>query len=144
VDDLPDALDRAVAGTDLGVSRAPMWWRLVGGLQWLVTFASIAGLLWLLGGYGLRALGLPPPDYPRIGDAPLPFVLLFGGLLAGAVLAGLIGPVAAGVARRAGRRAEARLRAAVAEVAQEYVVTPSLRVLTGYGEARAALVEARR
>ena len=34
--DLPDALDRAVASTDLGTDRTPLWWRAVGLLQWLL------------------------------------------------------------------------------------------------------------
>jgi GTP-binding protein EngB required for normal cell division len=143
LDDMPDALDRAVATTDLGLTRTPWWWRLVGGIQWLVTIASIVGLGWLLVGYAIRATGLPPIEYPRVGAAPLPTVLLVGGLLVGVILAGLAGPLAAAAARRARARAESRLRAAVTEIADEFVVMPSTAVVHGYGEARAALVEAR-
>jgi GTP-binding protein EngB required for normal cell division len=137
--DLPDALDRAVAGTDLGMDRRPAWWRVIGGLQWLVTLAAVAGLGWLALGYGLRALGLPALEYPRVGEAPLPTVLLLGGLLAGLLVAALTRPVIRWAARRARHRAEKRLTTAVTGVGEEYVVTPVRAVLARYAEAREAL-----
>ncbi|MFF5172479.1 GTPase [Micromonospora sp. NPDC000089] len=142
--DLPDALDRAVAGTDLGMDRRPVWWRLVGGLQWLVTLAAVAGLGWLALGYALRVLGLPTLEYPRVGEAPLPTLLLLGGLLAGLLIAALTRPVVRWAARRARLRAERRLAAAVAEVGGDHVVTPVRAVLDRYGQARDALRDARR
>lgn len=140
--DLPDALDRAVASTDLGMRRRPIWWRLVGGLQWLLTLAAIVGLGWLVGGYVLRALGLPDPDYPLVGEVPLPTMLLFGGLLAGMLLAGLVKPLIGWAARRARRRAERRLRAAVEDVGRANVVAPVDEVLHSYVRARKALAAA--
>ncbi|WP_320067249.1 GTPase [Micromonospora sp. RTGN7] len=140
--DLPDALDRAVAGTDLGMDRRPLWWRFVGGVQWLVTIAAVAGLGWLALGYALRALGLPALEYPRVGEAPLPTVLLLGGLLAGLLLAALSRPVVRWSARRACRRAERRLTAGVDAVGREYVLTPVRAVLDRYGLARQALRDA--
>ncbi|MCI4063552.1 50S ribosome-binding GTPase [Micromonospora sp. R77] len=142
--DLPDALDRAVAGTDLGMDRRPAWWRLIGVLQWLVTLAAVAGLGWLALGYGLRALGLPAPDYPRLGEVPWPTVLLLGGLLAGLLVAALTRPVVRWAARRARRRAEKRLTIAVGNVGDEYVLVPVRAVLTRYGQARDALRDATR
>ncbi|MFI1196088.1 GTPase [Micromonospora sp. NPDC020750] len=142
--DLPDALDRAVAGTDLGMDRRPVWWRFVGAVQWLVTVAAVAGLGWLALGYALRALGLPALEYPRVGEAPLPTVLLLGGLLAGLLLAALTRPVVRWSARRARHRAEKRLTAAVDAVGREYVVTPVRAVLDRYGQARQALRDAER
>jgi len=144
LNDLPDALDRAVATTDLGLKRTPWWWRVFAGAQWLATVAVTFGLCWLLVGYAARIIGLPAIEYPRLGVAPLPTVLLVGGLLAGALLAGLAGPIAAAAARRARARAETRLRTGVAEVAEEYVVLPVGAVVEGYREARAAIGEARR
>ena len=99
--DLPDALDRAIAGTDLGLDRRPLWWRVVGGVQWLVTLAAVVGLGWLVLGYALRALGLPALDNPMVGQVPLPTVLLLGGLLAGLLVAALTRPVVRWAARRA-------------------------------------------
>ena len=55
--DLNDALDKAVTGTDLGVARTPLWWRLVRVLQWLLLLTALGGGLWLgaPGGDGLPA-----------------------------------------------------------------------------------------
>lgn len=142
--DLPDALDRAVAGTDLGMDRRPAWWRVVGGLQWLVTLAALVGLGWLALGYALRALGLPALDYPRVGESPLPTVLLLGGLLAGLLVAALTRPVVRWAARRARHRAEQRLTSSVGTVGEEYVLVPVRAVLTRYAQAREALRDAAR
>lgn len=141
--DLPDALDRAVASTDLGLHRRPLWWRLVGALQWLVTLAALAGLGWLAAGYAIRALGLPSLEYPMVGVVPLPTLMLIGGLLLGMLIALLAKPVIRFGARRARRRAEKRLRAAVAVVARDYVIGPVREVLRRYDEAREALAAAR-
>jgi GTP-binding protein EngB required for normal cell division len=141
--DLPDALDRAVAKTDLGMSRKPLWWRAVGLLQWLLTLTAVAGLGWLIAGYAVRALGLPALIYPKVGDVPWPTLLLVGGLLLGLVLWLLLKPVVNLGARRARRRAEQRLRVAVTEVAREYVVAPVREVLNSYAQAREALTAVR-
>jgi hypothetical protein len=144
LDDVPDALDRAVAGTDLGLHRAPLWWRFAGALQWLATLAAIAGIGWLLTGYAVRAVGLPPLEFPKVGQAPWPTLLLLGGLLVGVLLALLVRPLVAWGARRAARRAETRLKAAVTEVAREYVVAPVREVLHAYADARELLTAAGR
>ncbi|MFI2662182.1 GTPase [Micromonospora carbonacea] len=140
--DLPDALDRAVAQTDLGLDRRPAWWRIVGGVQWLVTLAAVAGLGWLALGYALRALGLPALDNPRVGEVPLPTVLLLGGLLAGLLVAASTRPVVRWAARRARGRAEKRLALAVGAVGQEHVVEPVRAVLARHGQAWQALRDA--
>ncbi|MFG1867783.1 GTPase [Micromonospora arborensis] len=142
--DLPDALDRTIAGTDLGLGRRPLWWRIVGGVQWLVTLAAVVGLGWLVLGYALRALGLPALDNPKVGQVPLPTLLLLGGLLAGLLLAALTRPVVRWAARRARARAEQRLTAKVALVGDEYVLTPVRVVLGSYAQARDALRDAAR
>ncbi|MER7460356.1 GTPase [Micromonospora sp. NPDC126480] len=140
--DLPDALDGAIARTDLGMTHRPLWWRLVGGLQWLVTAAAVVGLGWLVLGYALRALGLPELDDPNVGEVPLPTLLLLGGLLAGLLVAALTRPALRLAARRARRRAEQRLTAAVADVGAAYVLAPVRDVLSSYAEARSALRDA--
>ncbi|MEU7802834.1 GTPase [Micromonospora arborensis] len=142
--DLPDALDRTIAGTDLGLGRRPLWWRIVGGVQWLVTLAAVVGLGWLVLGYALRALGLPALDNPMVGQVPLPTLLLLGGLLAGLLVAALTRPVVRWAARRARARAEQRLTAKVARVGDEYVLTPVRVVLGSYAQARDALRDAAR
>ncbi|MGW5671172.1 GTPase [Micromonospora sp. NPDC003776] len=142
--DLPDALDHAVAATDLGMTSRPAWWRVVGALQWLVTLAAVAGLGWLAFGYALRILGLPALDYPKLGEVPWPTVLLLGGLLAGLLVAALTRPVIRWAARRARRRAEERLLTSVGSVGEQYVLNPVWAVLARYAEAREALREAAR
>jgi GTP-binding protein EngB required for normal cell division len=141
--DLPDALDRAVARTDLGMSRKPFWWRAVGLMQWLFTIAAVGGLVWLIIGYAIRVLGLPALNNPKVGDVPLPTLLLLGGLLMGAVFALLLRPIVNWGARRAHGRAEQRLKAAITEVAREYVVAPVREVLNAYAQAREALTAVR-
>ncbi|MFF4877256.1 GTPase [Micromonospora sp. NPDC000668] len=142
--DLPDALDRKIASTDLGLDRRPLWWRLVGGVQWLVTLAAVVGLGWLVLGYALRVLGLPALDNPMVGQVPLPTLLLLGGLLAGLLVAALTRPVVRWAGRRARARAEQRLTAEVAQVGEEYVLAPVRIVLASYAQARDALRDAAR
>ncbi|MEJ3743416.1 GTPase [Actinomycetes bacterium KLBMP 9797] len=142
--DVPDALDRAVAGTELRIDRTPVWWRLVGTLQWLAVLAALGGLGWLLTGYAVRVLGLPELEHPEVGDAPLPTLLLLCGLVLGLLISLLARPLVRHGARRARRRAENRLRAAVAGVAREYVVAPVRAVLNAYAQAREALTTAHR
>ncbi|WP_326550565.1 GTPase [Micromonospora sp. NBC_01813] len=141
--ELPDALDRAVGGTELNLAGRPLWWRLVGALQWLLTATAFVGLGWLLVGFVIRTLGLPALEYPTVGALPVPTGLLLGGLLGGIGLSLLIRPVTGWAARRARRRAEDRLTEAVTEVARRHVVDPVREVLAAYGEARDALEQAR-
>jgi GTP-binding protein EngB required for normal cell division len=136
--DLPDALDRAIAKTDLG-DRTPLWWRVVGFIQWLLVLVAAGGLGWLLVGYLLRILALPDLNYPKIGAVPLPTLMLLGGVFLGLLLWVLLKPLVDWGARRARRRAEQRLRASITEVAREYVVAPVREVLNAYAQAREAL-----
>lgn len=142
--DLADALDRAVAGTDLGVARKPLWSRAVGLLQALLAVTAVAGGLWLLGLYALTVLRLPEPEPPQIGIAPLPTVLLIGGLLAGVLLALLARALAVIGARRRRARAEARLRESVADVAENLVLAPVRAELAAYAALRGAVAALRR
>jgi GTP-binding protein EngB required for normal cell division len=141
--DLPDALDRAIARTDLGDGRTPLWWRGVGLLQWLLVVCAFGGLGWLIVGYLLRALGLPALEYPAVGVVPLPTLLLLGGLAAGLLLWLLLKPIVNWGARRARHRADTRLRQAVTEVSRAYVVAPVREVLNSYAQAREALTAVR-
>jgi hypothetical protein len=122
---LADRLDRAVAGTDLGSERTPLWQRAVGGLHWVLALVALAGALWLL---ALVVLGFFQLDdvvpLPRVQGIPLPTLLLVGGLLAGLLLAVVARPLVALRARRRARTAERRLRASIEEVADAEVLTP--------------------
>jgi hypothetical protein len=142
-DDLPDALDRAVATTDLGLERKPVWWRLVGLLQVLLAVVALVGGLWLAALYVLTVLRLPEPGTPEIGDLPLPTALLLGGLLAGLLVA-LLARVPARVGGRRRRVAvESRLRTAVVDVADELVLAPVAAELAAYGGLREAVARLR-
>jgi GTP-binding protein EngB required for normal cell division len=146
--DLPDALDQAVVTTDIGMERERVWWRMVGALQWLVTVIAIVGGLWLLVrialiGLGLATIALPSYDVLSVGHVPLATVLLIGGAIAGILISLLVKPLVSVGAKRARRRANARLRTAITQVSNDLIVAPVQGVLHDYGEARAALDEAR-
>jgi GTP-binding protein EngB required for normal cell division len=141
--DVRDALDRAVMGTDLGVERVPVWWRLVGGLQWLLVGAALVGAGWLL----LLAVGsylrLPEPPTPDVAGIAVPTLLLVGGVLLGLLLALVARLAASGGAVVRRRRAESRLRTAIEEVATSLMLAPIEAELARHGRAREALDRAR-
>jgi hypothetical protein len=112
----------------------------VGGLQWLLALVALAGALWLL---ALVVLGFFQLDdvvpLPRVEGFPLPTLLLVGGLLAGLLLAILARPLVALRARRRGRAADRRLRAAIEVVAEEEVLGPMAEVREDAARFRAAV-----
>jgi hypothetical protein len=142
---LPDRLDAAVAGTDLGPERVPLWQRAVGGLQWLLALVALVGALWLL---LLVVLGFFQLDdvvpLPRAQGVPLPTLLLVGGLLAGLLLAVISRPLVGLRARRRARAAERRLRAAVDAVAEDELLGPMIDVREDADRFRAAVEAAAR
>ena len=89
--------------------------------------SALAGALWLL---ALVVLGFFQLDdvvpLPRVEGVPLPTLLVIGGLLAGVLLAFVSRPLVGLRARRRGRAAGRRLRAAVDAVAEEEVLAPML------------------
>lgn len=127
--DLPDELDRAVAGTPLLPDRSAGWARALGGLQWVLLAGAVAGLLWLAVLAGTAYLRLPEPRTPQWGPLPAPTALVIGGVVAGLVLAALGAVLARLAAYRRGRAAARRLRAAVARVARRQLVEPVQAVL---------------
>jgi hypothetical protein len=137
--DIPDALDVAVARTDLGMSRTPVWWRAIGALQWLFVFGAGIGALWLGLRYVLFIVGLPEPPTPQVGRVSLFTALFLGGLLAGVLLALVARPIVSFSARRRRRQVTARLTQAVRGVGDDLVLAPLREVDRTYGEARAAL-----
>ena len=139
LDDLNDALDRAVVGTDLGLSRTPLWWRVARLLQLLLAACVLVGALWLGVLAVLGYLQVPTPDAPDWRGLPLPTVLLLAGLAGGLALAvlGRVGNTLVGRSR--GRSAERRLRAAISQVTEDLVVRPIDDELAAYAHVRAAL-----
>lgn len=137
--DVPDALDTAIAGSQLGLDDPPSWWKVVGVVQWIGAAIALVGLVWLVVRYALLFFGLPDLRGPLIGWLPLPTALLAGGLLAGLLISVLVRPFVTSGARRARKRTARRLRAAVAQVAADHVIGPVVDVRHAYGVARAAL-----
>jgi GTPase Era involved in 16S rRNA processing len=142
LDDLNDALDRAVAGTDLGVGRTPAWWKVVRVLQWVLFFVAVAGGLWLAGLAAMGYLQLPEPTTPDYRGLPVPTLMLLGGVLAGVLVALLSRLLVSVGARRKARSADRRLRGAIGEVTDELVIEPIEAELDAYRRARDGLATA--
>jgi hypothetical protein len=139
LDDLTDALDKAVSGTDLGVSRTPLWWRAVRVLQWVLVLAALAGVLWLAGLAAMGYLQLPQPSTPKYRGLPVPTLLLVGGVVLGLLLALVCRVLTKVSARSRARAADRRLRAAIAEVTQRLVVEPTEVEVHAYRRTRDGL-----
>jgi GTP-binding protein EngB required for normal cell division len=144
LDGMPDALDRVIATTDLGLTRPPLWWRGLALLQGALAGAAVGGAVWLLGLYVLSVLRLPEPVTPQVGAVPWPTLLLIGGLVFGLVLAAAGRSLTAAGARRARAAAETRLRDAVGALGRERVIGPVRAELSAYASLREALEGLRR
>ncbi|MGJ3188575.1 GTPase [Paenarthrobacter sp. FR1] len=121
---LPDALDQAIAGTDLKASKRPLWWVLFNTVQWLALLLAVGGLGWL---GVLAALGyfqMPVPEVPRTEGWPWPTLMVAGGVLLGIVLAITGRILGSWAARVRASGAGKRLKAAVAVVAEQRIVEP--------------------
>ncbi|MFD2025883.1 GTPase family protein [Promicromonospora aerolata] len=167
IDQLPDALDQAVAATRVEVSRRPVWWSLVNVVQWALVAAVVTGLVWLFVLFGFAYLQLPPPPTPVLtlpawsggdgvvfpgapesgtGDGlgvdpfriPWPTLLVLGGLVLGLLLALVCRAFGALGARRRASGARRRLRQSVATVADRLVRTPVGEELSQLASCRAA------
>jgi GTP-binding protein EngB required for normal cell division len=142
--DLGDALDKAVTTTDLGLSRTPVWWRLVRVLQWLILLAAVAGGLWLLLLAVLGYLQVPAPGTPRSHGFPLPTLLLLGGVVLGVLLGLVCKAVVNLTARAKARSVDRRLRDAIAGVTEGLVIEPVQAEVEAYRATRAGLAAALR
>ncbi|MCT7660805.1 GTPase [Mycobacterium deserti] len=135
---VPDALDRAVGGAELGTERSPRWWRLIEVIQWVLLAAAVAGGLWL-GLLAVLAYLQIDLDPPALGPFAWPTVLLAGGLALGLALRVLIRPFVAWGAARRRRRATSELRRRVDAVGEEFVVKQVSTELSVYGQLSAAV-----
>lgn len=137
--ELAQALDQAVAGTDLQSNRRPWWWGVFNAVQWLALLTAVGGLGWLGVLAVLGYLQLPVPVVPKVAGWPVPTVVVLLGLLLGivlAVLSRIISGVGAGGRRKRVRR---RLRASVGALADTYVIGPAEAELERYADFRAAV-----
>jgi hypothetical protein len=141
--DLEDRLDRVVTTTDLGVAGVPLWCRAVRALQWVLFLAAIAGAVWLGVLAGTAYLQMTVPETPDYGGFPVPTLMLVLGVAAGVALALLSRVLISFGARARARKADKRLRAGVAEVAEELVIVPVAAELAAYRQTREGLRKAR-
>ena len=137
--DLNDELDKVVSTTDLGVSRTPVWWKVVRFLQWVLVLTAIAGALWLAGLAVMGYLQMPTPDTPRYRGFPIPTLMLLGGVLAGLLLALLSRLVVRLSARSKARSADRRLRQGISDVTERLVIEPVEAEIEAYRATRAGL-----
>ncbi len=136
VDDLGDALDRAVMTTDLGASRTPLWWTGTRILQWLLFLVAVIGAAWLGALAVMSYLRFPDPATPDWHGVAYPTVLLLGGVLLGLVVA-LASRVGANVsARRKAAAVDRRLRTGIGSVAQDLVIAPIGAEIDAYARCR--------
>jgi GTP-binding protein EngB required for normal cell division len=141
-DDVVRELDDTIDRIDLGLSRTPVWWRLVDVLQWLAFAAFVAGVGWGAVELASRVAGWEVPAAPVVLGFSLPLLLLVGGLAVGVVLAVLARVTVRASARRRAQRAEAVLRRTVDEVAQDKVLAPLQAELDRYERYRSGIVRA--
>ena len=140
---LPERLDRAVAGTELGAERTPPWWAGARAAQAGLLAVAALGALWLVALALLGALQLDSLlPLPRVGLVPVPPLLLLGGLLGGALLAVGSRPLVRRLARRRGRQARNRLRRSVEQVAETELLEPVEQVAAAHRRYREALERA--
>jgi GTP-binding protein EngB required for normal cell division len=141
-DRLYERLDRVVVTTPLR-GNPPMWWRLMGWLQWVFGLAAVVGLVWLVALGVIGWLKLPEIDTPKVGPFPWPTLLLVGGLVLGWLGAWLARALARRGARRRRELVGSRLRTAIADVATEQLVVPVREVLDRHRVTRENLETAR-
>jgi GTP-binding protein EngB required for normal cell division len=145
LDEAGDRLDAALAGTDLGVARIPVWAGLVRVLQWALVLCALGGALWLAGLFVLAYLSpnrdVPVPDW---WGFPVPTLMLVGGVAAGLLLALVCRFLVAATARSRARSADRRLRGAISGVSEELVVAPVRAELAAYDTVRSGLAVATR
>ncbi|MEQ4566236.1 GTPase [Paenarthrobacter sp. CAP02] len=140
---LPDALDQAIAGTDLKTTKRPVWWALFNSLQWLAFVVAVGGLGWL---GVLAALGyfqMPVPDVPRTEGWPWPTLMVAGGVALGILLAIVGRFLGRWAAKLRASGAAKRLKVSVAAVAEKRIVEPVEVEMTRLKAFNAALKDAR-
>ncbi len=139
---LSDALDQAVIHTPLR-ARQPVWWRVMDVVQWIFGLVTLAGFLWLTALFVVGWLQLPDLPTPTVGQLPVPFLLLAGGIACGLLAAALNRLFVRVGSRRRAHVVARRLHDAIAEVADSRIVAPVLAILERHRVVREALDRAR-
>ena len=139
---LSDALDQAVIHTPLR-ARQPVWWRVMDVVQWIFGLVTLAGFLWLTALFVVGWLQLPDLPTPTVGQLPVPFLLLAGGIACGLLAAALNRLFVRVGSRRRANVVARRLHDAIAEVADSRIVAPVLAILERHRVVREAVDRAR-
>jgi len=142
-DDLHDALDKAIASTDLGVTRKPAWVRILGIVQWLLFVAAVAGAGWLITLGVMDLAGSDAPEPPTVGSVSVPLLMALVGFVLGICL-GLAARLAVDVSgRRTADQASDALHQSIATVAHQRIFAPIDAEIQAYDATRNALRAAR-
>jgi GTP-binding protein EngB required for normal cell division len=139
LDGFADALDAAIARTDLGA--APSAWPRRGMriVQWLLLLAAVVGAVWLLGLLVTDLFRSPDSRPPAVAGVWLPVLLLVGGLVAGVAIA-VAGRIQARRSARArAERAERQLRSSLETAVDDFVVRPMATEVDAYRRTTEAL-----
>ena len=140
---LPDALDQAVAGTNLKANTGAWWWPVFAVIQWLALLVAVGGLLWLGGLAVMGYFQFPAPETPKVEGWPLPTLMVLAGVVVGIFLAGSSKFLALAGARARAAQARRRLRESVAGVSQALVGEPVEAEIAHYRAFQEALAAAR-
>lgn len=140
---LADATDRSIVATDLGAGKGSWWWPLIGAVQWLLLTTAVAGLLWLTALFAAEYFQFQLPEAPRVEGFPVPTLLVAAGLFGGVVFAVLGSVLAAVTSRVRASKARRRLTAAIADVAEQWVVAPVQAELERFASFGVALKRAK-
>jgi hypothetical protein len=121
--DLERAVDRALSGIDAFEAPTSRWWSLLGILQTLATAGIAIAAAWLV----VWLLAKPPVDsvqVPVVGLVPMPFALLVVTVVAGYLLARILGLHAGWLGRRWARRVRDRVTTSVQRAITEQGLAP--------------------
>ena len=140
--ELPDALDQAVAGTDLKANARAWWWPVFSVIQWLALLVAVGGLVWLGVLAVLGYFQMPVTETPKVEGWPLPTLMVLAGVVLGIFLAITSKFLALAGAKGRASQARRRLRESVAAVSQALVVSPTEAEVAHYSSFQEALATA--
>jgi hypothetical protein len=145
-EEIPAALGAAISQSLPEENIVASWWRAVAAWQGLLLGTAAVGVVWMLAIIILGAFGAAPHAAPLLRDVGLlPWValmvaaiLLLGWLTANGCMAVVIRE-----ADQEREEAQQRMRSAIAEVAQRYVLAPVERELSEFARFHGELAVAR-
>jgi len=134
------ALSSAVTAAARSAIAPPRWWGVVGRLQWTLAAVAAAGAAWLAALAVLGYLKVPTDGFiPRLGEWPIPTLLLLGGAAAGLLVALVARPIATAGGRRRAHRAVRDIERKLAGIASDRVAGPLDAELERWAQLRRSL-----